>query len=125
MDSALAWLEGIGESKVLASGWTLTEFCSAASMKVRTRQATASLASQAIERGRKFIAERIVMLSVEDDDLSAAADLCARSFPPLRAGDALHLALCRRMGASIATLDDGMAEAAAACGVPVDLIGPE
>ena len=42
---------------------------------------------------------------------------------PLRAGDALHLAVAKRLPADLATLDRRLADAAPGCGVPLLPVG--
>jgi uncharacterized protein len=56
---------------------------------------------------------------VEREDFRVAARLADQSELNLRAGDALHLAICANHGASLCTLDRRLAEAAPRVGVPV------
>jgi uncharacterized protein len=42
--------------------------------------------------------------------------------PPLRSGDALHLAMAKRQNLTIASADQGLAKAAEALGLPCHLI---
>jgi predicted nucleic acid-binding protein len=53
-DAVLAWLESAGEP-VAVSDWTLVEFSSAASMKVRSGSVTVKGARDAIDRARAFV----------------------------------------------------------------------
>ncbi len=53
------------------------------------------------------------------DDFVAARALVQTAQVALRAADALHLAVCLRIGASLATFDIRLAEAAAHFGAPV------
>jgi hypothetical protein len=46
-------------------------------------------------------------------ELASAARLCLTQAPPLRAGDALHLALCQRLNLQLASFDRGLCKAAA------------
>jgi hypothetical protein len=48
--------------------------------------------------------------------------LCDASAAPLRAGDALHLAVCRRVRGSLATMDKGLAAAGQEAGMVEELI---
>ena len=54
----------------------------------------------------------ITPLAAEDFE-AAAAQLCLTQAPPLRAGDALHLALCQRLNLQLASFDSGLCKAAA------------
>jgi hypothetical protein len=59
---------------------------------------------------------------METAELEAAAKLCDASGAPLRAGDALQLAACRRVRGSLATMDKGLAAAGQEVGLAVELI---
>jgi hypothetical protein len=52
-------------------------------------------------------------LPLAAEDFEAAARLCLTQAPPLRAGDALHLALCQRLNLQLASFDRGLCKAAA------------
>jgi hypothetical protein len=51
--------------------------------------------------------------SLSAEDIETAARLCLAQVPPLRAGDALHLALCQRLNLQLASFDRGLCKAAA------------
>ena len=53
---------------------------------------------------------------------SAAARLCLAEAPALRAGDALHIALCQRQKSCPVSFDQSMCAAAAHHRVAVDLL---
>jgi predicted nucleic acid-binding protein len=59
----------------------------------------------------KFRSLELELVAMEAADLEAAAKLCDASGAPLRAGDALHLRVCRRVRTSLATMDKGLAAA--------------
>jgi uncharacterized protein len=59
---------------------------------------------------------------IEAADFEVAARLCDASESPLRPGDALHLAVCRRTRGSLATMDMGLAAAGREAGLAVELI---
>lgn len=56
-------------------------------------------------------------------DFERAAKMLERHDSGLRAGDALHLAICARLGAVLCTDDIRMADAASAIGLRVERIG--
>jgi len=70
---------------------------------------------------RQLAAASFITVPVEQRHFTAASDL-ARRVNGLRAGDALHLAIASDYGATVGTLDKGMAKAAAELGVAVELI---
>ena len=69
----------------------------------------------------KFRSLGLELVAMETADLEAVAKLCDASGAPLRAGDALHLAVCRRVRGSLATMDKGLA-AGQEVGLAVELI---
>ena len=65
---------------------------------------------------------RLELVPMEAADFETAARLCDASAAPLRAGDALHLAVCRRVRGSLATMDQGLGAAGQEAGLAVELI---
>lgn len=53
---------------------------------------------------RRFSTLRLDVVNVESADFDVAAEMSDHSGVALRAGDALHLAVCRRAGTRLATL---------------------
>jgi predicted nucleic acid-binding protein len=51
-------------------------------------------------------------LHIEAADYELAARLCLSEDAPLRAGDAVHLALCKRHNSCLVSLDKGLCRAA-------------
>lgn len=56
-------------------------------------------------------------MDIDSDDIAAATALVRAMVYGLRLPDAIHLAACQRRGLTLATLDDGLADAARALGV--------
>lgn len=111
-----AWAEGVPD--VLAtSDWAVTEAASALSIKQRSGHLTEVERSVADRALARFIDENVEVLGVHRADYRAAARLAARPVPPLRAADALHLAVAARLGALVHTLDDQQAAGALAHGI--------
>ncbi|MFZ2404516.1 MAG: type II toxin-antitoxin system VapC family toxin [Methylobacter sp.] len=121
-EAAKAYLTATRDEFLLASRWITTEFSSALALKVRTGTITETEQADILAMFRCFSATRLRLLDVESKDFDTAAGLCDRAAAPLRAGDALHLAVCKRMGARLATFDNGMATAAERHGLPCDLL---
>lgn len=127
-DTALSqtWLTSQETSELTISDWTVTEFASALSMKLRTGALNADHRADALSAFTRLCAESLRTLPVTREDFRAAARFADQSELNLRAGDTLHLAICANHGASLCTLDRRLAEAAPRVGVPVrELTPPE
>ncbi|MCP9906473.1 PIN domain-containing protein [Cyanobium sp. BA5m-21] len=70
-------------------------------------------AQEAWDRFGVLREQRLNTLPLAAEDFEAAARLCLTQAPPLRAGDALHLALCQRLNLQLASFDRGLCKAAA------------
>ena len=113
---AVAWLRRGRE--VAVSDWSFTEVASALSLKVRTGAISSSDRVRAASAFGKLSAS-FTLIPVERDHFRTAADYIGLVGVPLRASDALHLAVCAARRLPLATLDRGMAEAAVIIGVEV------
>jgi len=120
--AAKAYLSSAHAEFLLASRWVVTEFSSALALKVRTGTISAAEQAAALAMFRRFSAARLRLVDVEAGDFDAAAGLCDQVAAPLRAADALHLAVCKRRGARLATFDADMATAAERHNLPCDLL---
>lgn len=115
-DRAQRWLSEHDALRI--SGWTMLEFSSGLAVNVRhgslpdedRRRAVASL-GLLVSRGV------LRMEPVTQSDFSRATGLIDDHRTTLRAGDALHLAIAQRLGATVWTLDRGMIAAGKAIGV--------
>ena len=124
--STQIWLAGQETSELTISDWTTTEFASALSIKLRTGALNADHRAAALSAFTRLCAENLRTLPVGREDFRAAARFADQSELNLRAGDALHLAICANHGASLCTLDRRLAQAAPRVGVPVlELTPPE
>ena len=101
------------------SDWVAAEVSSALASKVRTKDLT-SAEQVSVEDAFEVTALSLMHEPIVRADFRTAASLCRRSELGLRAPDALHLAICRRTGHTLCTLDLGLAAAAEAVGVPVE-----
>ncbi len=70
----------------------------------------------------KLIAESFTVLSVSGRHFRAAAKFSDRHTLGLQAGDALHLAIASEQGATVHTLDQRLADAGPALGVPTQFM---
>jgi uncharacterized protein len=100
----VARLESQRKAKLMISAWTLTEMASIGGIKQRTGAIDAETRQQAIANFQRFASMHLVTVEIDPADFRTAAVLI-ESPTSLRAGDALHLAVARRLSAKIASLD--------------------
>lgn len=112
-DSVATWFADLDEMPV-SSDWLLAEFASAISIKVRSGKLS-DAAAKAIHKKFDVLASGGIRLApVSREAFKEAAALSRTHKIGVRAGDALHLAVARELGAAtIATLDRTMADNAA------------
>jgi uncharacterized protein len=121
-EAALAWLNESASQRIMASHWSLTEFSSAASTLARQKSITPKLHAESMRRFRGFAAQRLTLeppLPADFERASAMVEHCATG---LRAGGAVHLALCARLNATLCTADKVMAKAAKSLSINVQLV---
>jgi hypothetical protein len=121
--NAQAWLSEQEPQSLLISDWTITEFCSALALKLRTGQVTHEERASALSMFHKLVANSFTVASVRSSHFRTAAHFVDQHALGLRAGDALHLAVAQESGATVHTLDRRLAEAGPALGVSVALLG--
>ena len=118
-DAVLAWLETSGQRLVI-SEWSITEFSSAAAIKVRTGEIALALAKQARTRFLDFAENHCSIAVPQRAEFRRAAELAGDVNLKLRAGDALHLAVAEASKAEgILCLDEIMAASAKTMGLNV------
>lgn len=123
-EAALAWLQRAAAEPVLVSHWSLTEFASAAGILARRGELSVELHREGLARFRRFVAARLTTILPLAADFDRACAWMDDFRPNLRAGDALHLAICTRQGATLCTADQVLAQAASRHGVAVATIDP-
>ena len=117
-----AWLAKQEPSELAISDWTVTEFASAMSIKLRAGSLGVDHCAAALATFTRLSAESLQILPVARENFHAAARYAAQSQLNVRAGDALHLAICASHGARLCTLDRRMADAALQVGVESSLL---
>lgn len=118
-DAVLAWLETSGQ-RLVVSEWSITEFSSAAAIKVRTGEIAPVLAKHARTRFLEFAENHCSIAVPQRAEFRRAAQLAGDVSLKLRAGDALHLAIAEASKAEgILCLDETMAAGAKTMGLNV------
>jgi len=121
-DRMLAWLGALDPAALAISDWVTAEFSSALSIKLRTGQIAATHRADALALFAGMSAETFALLPISGADFRIAARFADQHALGLRAGDALHLAICAGHGATLCTSDRRLAAAGQALGVRTDLL---
>lgn len=103
---------------LMTSDRALLETVAVLAIKTRTRDMTPARAQDALRDLEQSQAGRDPA-TLEKDDVRYSTELLRGFDKNLRAPDALHLAIVRRLGATLATFDVGMAAAARGLGIEV------
>ena len=91
--------------KLACSDWGLTECASALGIKCRRGELDAEAAARTFAAINAFTRESCVRIACAAHHQVAAQTLLGRFELNLRAGDALHLAICRDAGTTLVTYD--------------------
>jgi len=110
-EAATAWL---------ISSWVETELASALAMQGRRQAISRAERDAAWTRFEELREARLQVVAVEMADFAVAARLCLDEAAPLRAGDALHIALCLRQRCRLASFDQALCRAGAHHGLRVE-----
>jgi uncharacterized protein len=111
------WLGAQTPESLTISDWVVTEFSSALSIKLRTGQINATHRAAALTMFTRMSAESLTRLPVTANEFLMAARFADQYTMGVRAGDALHLAICASQGATLCTLDQRLIDAGPLLGV--------
>jgi hypothetical protein len=117
-----AWLAAQAAASLAISAWVMTEFSAALSLKLRTGDIDAPYRARALAVFARHCDETFSVLAVSPINFQTGARFGDRSELALRAGDALHLAICAEHGVELCTLDRRLAKAGPSLGVPTLLV---
>jgi predicted nucleic acid-binding protein len=120
--SVQAWLGNQEPADLAISEWVTTEFSAALSIKLRIGQIEAIGRADALATFARLCAESLAVLPISGLHFRIAARFADQHVHGLRAGDALHLAICADHGATLATLDRRLSESGPALGMSTTLL---
>lgn len=116
-NGVIGWLAASDGIELVSSPWCRTELASALAIKERTRQLSKKEVAIATRQGLAILASTRCE-PIEISDFDEAALLCSQASSNLRAPDALHLSVAKRVGCtSMATMDVVMRKAALKLGL--------
>jgi len=116
------WLAEQDPDELAISDWVVTEFSAALSIKLRTGGIEAAHRADALGMFTRLCSDSFTVMVVSRGQFRLAARFADQYALGLRAGDALHLAICAEQGATLCTLDRRQAEAASELGVKTSLL---
>jgi predicted nucleic acid-binding protein len=104
---------------LIVSDLASVEFASVVGIRVRTRDLTHAEARAAFANFDQWTRQKAIVANVEGGDFETAVGYLRSLAVTLRAPDALHLSIARRLGAGIATFDKPLGKAARTLGINV------
>ena len=116
------WLGQQAEGDLAISDWVATEFSSALSIKLRAGHIEAAHRADALAMFARLAADNFLVLPVSRLQFRTAARFADQHQLSLRAGDALHLAVCADHGTTLCTLDRRLSDAGPALGIKTMLL---
>jgi uncharacterized protein len=116
------WLGQQREGDLAVSDWAATVLSSALSIKLRTGQIGIPDRAEALATFTRLAADSFVVMPVSRLQFRTAARFADQHVLGLRAGDALHLAICADHGARLCTLDRRLSDAGSALGIKTMLL---
>ena len=116
------WLGRQPEDNLAISDWVATEFTSALSIKLRTGQIDANDRAEVLAKFAQLAADSLTVVPVSRLQFRTAARFADQHTLGVRAGDALHLAVCADHGATLCALDRRLNDAGSLLGIKTILL---
>jgi predicted nucleic acid-binding protein len=116
------WLGQQPADDFAISDWVVTEFSSTLSIKLRAGRIEAAHRAAALATFTRLATDSFTVVPVSRLQFRTAARFVEQPMLGLRAGDALHLAICADHGATLCTLDRRLNHAGSALGVKTMLL---
>lgn len=116
------WLGAQIPGDLAVSDWVATEFSAALSIKLRSGHLKPADRAEALAMFARLCADSLAVLPLSRAQFRTAARFADQYALGLRAGDALHLAICADRGDELCTLDRQLGEAGSALGVKTMLL---
>ncbi|WP_375461306.1 type II toxin-antitoxin system VapC family toxin [uncultured Enterovirga sp.] len=110
-------LLNLSETFLIVSDFTVAEFMSALSRKVRMREVSAASAGRLAANFDAWLSGLPERVTLQPEDVATATAYLRRFDLTLRTPDALHVALAHRHRATLATLDVRLAADAGRLGI--------
>ena len=120
--AAQVWLAKQRADTLAISAWVVTEFSSALSIKLRSRQIELAHRASALAALARLVADSFTVLPVLGGHFRTASKFADQHTLGLRAGDALHLAIAGDQGATLCSLDKRLVDAGSKIGVKTLLL---
>lgn len=121
-EMVVAWLSRQPAGALWTSDWVDTEVESALAIKARRLLISVDERNDARAQWQQLRAAGLLNIAVASAHFRSATDLVARSATPLRAADALHLAIAVSGDCGVATRDAEFAAAIKAAGVQLHFL---
>jgi uncharacterized protein len=121
-DRIQRWLGRQAEDDLAISDWVVTEFSSALSVKLRAGHIDPRHRADALAMFARLTTDNFLVVPVSRLQFGTAARFADQHRLSLRAGDALHLAVCADHGATLCTLDRRLSDAGPALGIKTMLL---
>ena len=116
------WLGQQAEGLFAISDWVVTEFSSALSIKLRAGHIEPAHRADALAMFARLTTDNFLVVPVARLQFRTAARFADQHGLRLRAGDALHLAVCADHGATLCTLDRRLGDAGSVLGIKTMLL---
>ncbi len=116
------WLREHRADGLSISDWVITEVSTALSIKVRIGALTPATQAASLQQLARMQRGLVRLLTVEPSFFREAARIADRHETGVRAGDALHLAICAHFGRALCTFDKDQANAGRSIGIRTTLV---